>query len=282
MARLNPVPFLPSLVTLGNLACGVAALLWVNEAARTGDLDKLMYAGWLLVLAVILDGLDGKLARLTRGMSDLGAQLDSLADAITFGVVPAVLAVTLVHLQGPEFGIRMHPRLLVVAPILYSACAVLRLARFNVEHSDEDPSRDRDRFAGLPSPAAAGLPIALVLFWFGVADPNFVLPLGEAGIAAVRGTILRVQPFLLILLAALMVSRVPYPHLASHLTKTRRPFSVVAEAVLTLGVLLVEPELALLLATLLFVALPLIVAAQAAVRRKRSPARAEGAEGKSE
>ena len=263
---------MPSLATLGNLACGVGALLWAIEAGRTGDVARIGHAGWLLVLAVLLDAVDGKLARLTKGTTDLGAQLDSLADAVTFGVVPGILLVSLVHLQGPELGIRMHPRLLVVAPILYSACAVLRLARFNVEHSQEDATRDRMNFAGLPSPGGAALPISLTLFYFAVADPDFVVPLGESGVELVQASILRMSPFLLILLGALMVSRVPYPHLTGALSRARHPFPVIAEAVLILGVLLVEPELALLLAAILFVGLPLFSAAFALSRRVRTAA----------
>jgi len=260
-SRLRPVSLLPSLITLGNLACGVAALLWILEAARTGDPGRLALAGWLILLAMIFDGMDGKIARLTRETSDLGAQLDSLSDGVTFGLVPAVLGRTLVLLEGPSIGIRMHPRLLFVAPILFAACAVLRLARFNLEHADEDPRRDRLHFAGIPTPAAAALPMALTLFYFAVGDPSFLLPLGAAGVEGVRSVILRSMPFLLIGLGALMVSRVPFPHLMGWLSRARRPFPLMAEVVITVGLLLVEPELALVLAALGFALLPLFPAA---------------------
>ena len=85
-----------SLITLGNLACGVAAMIWATEAQRQGDLSLLEYSGWLIVLATIFDALDGKVARLTQSTSTLGAQLDSLADAITFGLAPGLMLRALV------------------------------------------------------------------------------------------------------------------------------------------------------------------------------------------
>ncbi|HEX9792572.1 MAG TPA: CDP-alcohol phosphatidyltransferase family protein [Planctomycetota bacterium] len=258
--RRRPVAFLPSLATLANLACGIGALVYIQDAAATGVLKPLYIAAWLLVLAAIFDALDGKLARLTSQSSDLGAQLDSLADAITFGVVPALLARGLVIAQGPLLGIRMHPRLLMVAPILFAICAVLRLARFNVEQNNGTGDPDHRRFVGLPSPAAASLPIALTLFYFGVADRTFLLGFSEATVTVVRETILRILPFTLILTAALMVTRVPYPHFMAYLSGMRRSFTLMAEVVLLAGLMLVEPELALLLLALVFVSLPAILA----------------------
>lgn len=265
--RLRPVSLLPSLATLGNLACGVGAMIWALDAAASGREQVLAHAAWLLVLAAALDGLDGKLARLTRQASDLGAQLDSLADAVTFGVAPALVARTLVLLEGPAREIHMHPRLLVVAPILFAVCAVLRLARFNVEHSGEDDEEAHDSFTGLPTPAAAALPVGMVLFFFGVRNPSFLLPMGETTLAAIQEGLLRILPFALLLQAALMVSRVPYPHFAVWLARPRRPFPLLAEVVFLTGILLLEPELAVLLAGLLFTALPAVGAAWRTARQ---------------
>ncbi|MBC8330307.1 MAG: CDP-alcohol phosphatidyltransferase family protein [Planctomycetes bacterium] len=250
---------LPSVVTLGALACGLGALVYCTEALRLGKDTLLTNAGWLLVLAMSLDAVDGKLARLTRSTSELGAQLDSLSDMVTFGVVPAVMLRTLVLLEGPELGIRMHPRLLVVAPIVYACCAALRLARFNVEHAREDPQRDHRNFVGLPSPAAAALPISLTLFYFGVPDVKFI-EVSDRMIELVRSTTLHLAPFLLLCLGMLMVTRLPFPHFVAWATRVRNPFQRLAEMVIIFGLLLTEPELALVLLSVLFIAFPAVLA----------------------
>lgn len=259
---------LPGIATLANLSCGLGALVYVADAIRLGNDHLLANAAWLLVLAMAFDAIDGKLARLTRSASELGAQLDSLADMVTFGVVPALLGRTLVLLEGPELGIRLHPRLLVVAPILYGCCAALRLARFNVEHAHADPRRDHATFVGLPSPAAAALPVSLVLFFFAVADPTFVLAPSDGVIALLRANLLRTIPFLLIVLGMLMVTRLPFPHAVAWMTRARHPFQRLAEIVIIAGLLLVEPELALLLLSVFFIALPAVLAVLRAARRR--------------
>ncbi len=245
-------------MTLANLACGVGALLWLFEAGQNADYELTRHAGWLLVLAVFFDAIDGKLARMTKGTSELGAQLDSLADLVTFGVVPAFLVRTLVQLEGPVMEIMPHPRLMVAGPILYSSCAALRLARFNVLRVDRDETQDHTHFLGLPSPAAAALPIGLVLFYFGIADPDFIFPFSEGFIHFFRESTLRMLPFLLVLLAVLMVSNLPFPHFVAWLTRARHPFQRTAEVVILLSLLFVEPELALFLLAISFILFPSI------------------------
>lgn len=265
-----------SLITLGNLACGVAAMIWASEALRRNDLAVLEYAGWLIVLATIFDALDGKVARMTHSASNFGAQLDSLADAITFGVAPALMARALVVLEQPVFDTRLHPRALFVAPIVFSICAVLRLARYNTEHEEQDPNQPGARgFVGLPSPAAAGLPTAMVLFYFNVKDPDFLIPLSEAWVHGIQEYTLRTMPFVLFFVAILMVSRIPYPHFFSWLTRSRNPFRATAEMVIVIGLLLIEPAFCLLVAALAFTLIPAILAMPSwwrSVRAARSQA----------
>ena len=270
---------LPSIVTLANLACGICALILCMDAVAMGqssisfDPDRihpLKGAAWLLVLATFLDAMDGKLARLTRNTSTLGAQLDSLADAVAFGVVPGMLVRATVLIQGPALGTAPHPRLLWVAPVVFTCCAILRLARFNVENSGESSRKGVKFFTGLPTPAAAGLPVAMVLFMFGVADPNFLLSLGAETVTGIQALLVRMLPFTLLVLGALMVSRIPYPHLASWLTRNRSPFRTTAEFVLVGGLLLIEPEAALFLVGIAFTLIPLA----ATLPRRLVPSRA--------
>lgn len=138
---------LPSLFTMGNILLGFYAVIWAINPEH--DLSR---SAWMIVLAGILDGLDGRIARLTGTESDFGKELDSLADVLTFGATPAYLAYL--------WGLREFDRLGWLVPLLYLICTATRLARFNVQTKTVD-SRS---FVGLPSPAAAGA-IAAILFW---------------------------------------------------------------------------------------------------------------------
>lgn len=257
-----------NLITLGNLACGVGAIVLATHALLLDDPRKLYQAGWWLVLAAFLDAVDGKVARLTGTASTMGAQLDSLADAVTFGTAPGILAATLVQVMGPQFDIHMHPRLLVVAPIVYACCAVLRLARFNLEHQGDDPNRPHHAFVGMPSPGAAGVPIALVLLWFGVEDTR-VVRFSPDTVALLREWILIALPFLVLLMALLMVSRIPYPHFTAWMGRARGPVAPLAKIVLFVGLLTLEPELALAGFGLAYALIPLLANLPSVVRQLR-------------
>jgi CDP-diacylglycerol---serine O-phosphatidyltransferase len=128
------VIIIPSALTLGNLFFGV----WAMVAASRG---QFMTAAWLIVLAGVADTLDGRVARVTQTGSRFGAELDSLVDAISFGVAPALVIYHLFLLDG-AWG--------WVAAFFYIAAAVIRLARFNVEQA----GHAKVSFHGLPSPAA--------------------------------------------------------------------------------------------------------------------------------
>ena len=166
----------PTLLTLGNAACGFGAITFAAKVGPdpAGEHD-LYLSAVLIFLAMLFDMLDGSVARWAKQTSEFGAQLDSLCDAVSFGVAPAFLMLRIVHSMesstdpsGLALGSHFHPfftywsRLLWVIGALFALCAVLRLARFNVE-TDEDDSHNY--FSGLPSPAAAAtvasFPIAL-------------------------------------------------------------------------------------------------------------------------
>jgi CDP-diacylglycerol--serine O-phosphatidyltransferase len=143
--RRRGLYLLPSLFTTGNLFFGFYAIIH----AILGDPDK---AALGIVLAAVFDTLDGRVARLAHATSKFGAEYDSLADIVAFGVAPAVLAFT-----AGDLRVLGRPGWMMV--FVYTVCAALRLARFNVH-----PSRYKGRFEGLPSPAAALMVAATV--WF--------------------------------------------------------------------------------------------------------------------
>jgi len=171
---------LPHILTTANLAAGFYAIV----KAATGDPYRAVLG---LLFAAVFDVLDGRVARRVGAESRFGAEYDSIADTVSFGVAPAILAFHFGDLQ--DLGWTGW-----VMAFLYTACAGLRLARFNVTQP-----RYRGRFEGLPSPAAAGMVGATI--WF-------TLFLRDAGISL--GVPASVAAMGLVVLGLLMVSSIPY------------------------------------------------------------------------
>src|SRR6202451_2044778 len=169
---------LPSLFTTGNMAGGFWAILPVMQATAT-DYRRLDYAAEAIGFAVLFDGLDGRIARMTGTSSDFGKELDSLADVITFGVAPAILAFTWgFHLMPSvaltewlEWHIKLT-QLGAIACFLFLIAGASRLARFNITSNPQpsNPGRPGKKyFVGMPIPAGAGVIAAVVHFEAG--DP---------------------------------------------------------------------------------------------------------------
>ena len=142
--RRRGVFLLPSVVTVGNMFCGWACIVF----AMRGDLAT---AAPFVGIAIVLDMLDGRIARLTKTTSAFGVEFDSLADVISFGLAPAVLAFA--------WGLSDLGRLGWAAGFIYLTAAAMRLARFNIQSSTQ---ADKRYFIGMPTPAAAGVPAATI------------------------------------------------------------------------------------------------------------------------
>jgi CDP-diacylglycerol--serine O-phosphatidyltransferase len=162
---------LPTLFTAGNIFLGFIAIVRSIQGALLGSSGQLgsnpdfEFAAKAIGVAVVLDGLDGRIARLTNTVSDFGREMDSLADVITFGIAPAVLAYT----WGVQFvvpgGLLNDHRAGYFFAFLYLLCGAARLARFNVQTNPvpKNPGRaDRKYFVGLPIPAGAAIIAAIV------------------------------------------------------------------------------------------------------------------------
>lgn len=250
MAPRRPISLLPNLLTLGNAGLGLLAISKAIDALSQAALAPHLFerhletACWLVVLAGVFDGLDGKIARLTNSFSDLGAQLDSFADAITFGVAPAFIAKALLEHEN-----LVHPRVHFVCAAAFSLMAVLRLARFNTETEHDEASHSS--FKGLPSPAAAGMLVSTVLMYLSLGGSIEV----EAGQPTPLGRGLQVIPLawrealttnlllptilgLLPLLALLMISRVRYVHMVSTITQRQGIEGLVVLVLFVLGLYL--------------------------------------------
>ena len=150
---------LPSLFTVANLFCGYACVVYAMRA----DFDT---AALLIGIAMVLDTLDGFFARLTNSSSAFGVQLDSLADVVSFGLAPAILAFS--------WGLWPLGRLGWAVGFLYLTAAAMRLARFNIQ---TNTATDKRYFAGMPSPAAAGVIASTVyLYPIGLQEQRQALP----------------------------------------------------------------------------------------------------------
>ncbi len=194
----------PSAVTLLNAAAGFIAC----ACAVTG---KPELASLAVLAAVLMDALDGALARSFDATSDMGAELDSLADAISFGVAPAVLVGSVL----PEHGRMLGWALLAVFPL----CAVWRLARYNVEHTDDEAQSST--FEGLPSTGAGAASATATLLY--VRSFQDALPYASLCLT-----------FIMVALGALMVSRLPYRHAGSLISRLS-PFTAIVLAVGLVG-----------------------------------------------
>jgi CDP-diacylglycerol--serine O-phosphatidyltransferase len=176
-ARLRRGMFLlPSLFTVGNIAAGYFSITQTMAAiAGMGDVrTHLDWAAIAILIAIPLDSLDGRIARLTNTCSEFGKELDSLADAITFGVAPSLLALIWgFHFLPDSITPELHRNLLHAGAFicfLFLIGGVSRLARFNISHDAQprNPGRpDRKYFVGMPIPAAAGLLAASVHLCYG-------------------------------------------------------------------------------------------------------------------
>jgi len=145
---------LPNLFTLSSVLCGYNAILILSDQPTSDDFYR---AALLIVFALFFDGIDGRVARLTKTQSAIGVQLDSLADVISFGVAPAILVF---HWSLKELGTGG-----MFIGFLYVAAGAVRLARFNVTSTGDDgqPEHPGKYTQGLPIPAAAGILISIVV-----------------------------------------------------------------------------------------------------------------------
>lgn len=256
-AYIRSIYLLPSMATLGNAVCGFAAIYiagldmrpadpltqWLSgynaQTQVTGtDYSRFVIAAYFLFAAMFFDAIDGRLARFTRHTTDFGGQLDSLADAISFGVAPAILMLQLMR-EGAgtvPFGLT---RTIWAVGLVYMCCAVIRLARFNV--SNEHGEQHHFSFLGLPSPAAAAVVAAIVLLhqtlyvdyvklntaW---CSQQVITDIAHAPAPPLYLTVLYwvtvvgywLIPLLTLAAGLLMVSTIRYPHMVNRYLRGKR------------------------------------------------------------
>lgn len=240
---------LPTLLTLGNAACGFGAITF---AAKVGpdpsNGHHLWTAALLIFMAMIFDMLDGSAARWTKQTSDFGAELDSLCDGLSFGAAPAFLMLQFIRHDHTMNGTlpalySFPPRLLWVIAVLYCVCALLRLARFNVETEDDD---SHESFSGLPSPAAAGTVAAFPIGMHGLLElaADSTEPAHQLATWLIPAIKLAL-PIITLCVAILMVSRIRYAHVFNQVFRGQKSRSHLIQLVFTLAVVFVVKEMAL-------------------------------------
>lgn len=254
---------LPTLFTAGNIFLGFLAILrafqgaiWASAGNR-GSNSFFEVAAAAIGVAVVLDGLDGRIARMTNTVSDFGRELDSLADVITFGIAPAVLA----YAWGVQF-LPVDPnnvihRIGYFVSFLFLLCGAARLARFNVQTNPipKNPGRhDRKYFIGLPIPAAAGIVAAIVFACDTVPLHWWVWSALWLGLLAT--------------ISFLMVSTWRYPSFKDiHLTRPRSPLIII---LLAAPILLIWmfPQQTLLAIAVSYVLTGIVIRAGGTIRRR--------------
>jgi CDP-diacylglycerol--serine O-phosphatidyltransferase len=212
VTQASRIFFLPNLMTAGNLFCGFMAVVncihaRLAETAATGEYleatsaEHYRYAVWFILGAAAFDTLDGRLARMGGRESLFGAEFDSLADVVSFGFAPTLMM--FFFILSPTQGIPWFRNVGWFVGFAFLLCAAMRLARFNVitnpllHRGKKEASRD---FVGLPVPAAAATVASIVLFLLKLADTDKSLKSWALAL-----------PFLMLLIAFLMVSTVRYP-----------------------------------------------------------------------
>lgn len=248
-ARIHrSLSIVPSLFTIGNIFCGYYSVI----STLRGNWD---HAAILIGIGYILDGLDGRIARLTKTSSEFGMQLDSLADIVTFGVAPAILAFQwgFGGMQGVEGIVAKHLRQLgTLASFAFVVCGALRLARFNLQTKKPIDSASKRYFVGLPIPAAAGLVAAVVHF--------FKTP------TTVMGSVL-LWGLLILSLAFLMISTIRYSSFKELDVKKAKPsLALFLTAIVIFLIIFYSEEMLLVMATA-YVLSGLIARLQQTVRR---------------
>src|SRR5262245_16077013 len=273
---------LPNLITLGNAFCGVLALSKAIDALTLSATEPMVFyekmetACFLVFLGMIFDALDGLVARMTGGGSEFGAQLDSFSDALTFGVVPAMLAKVLIVHESPGGNARLH----FLAAATFSLMAILRLVRYNLDPAPRAVQREDEvkTFQGLPSPAAAGTVASTIWLYLILRRPEV-----EEGtptwlhrqLVGMRGVdwapVLDWVPLLLVcllpVLGLLMVSNLRYVHGISYLTRGGQHRTLVA-FVFVVALLYMAPVPILFLSAMIFLLSGLISGPRAWLRER--------------
>ena len=233
----------PNAITAAALCVGLTGIRF----AIGGEFEKAVLA---VLLAGFLDGIDGRIARLLKAQSRFGAELDSLADAISFGVAPALI----IYL----WTLQTLPRLGWFAALAFALCCVLRLARFNAQIDLPDEPRKQAGFlTGVPAPVGAGLAFLPIYLWVVTGNEIFAAPILVGG--------------WLVVIAFLLISNVPTLSWGKLRPRRSVRLEVIALAGLIVAALVTEPWITLVgICVAYLLMIPIGVFAYARIKRRRA------------
>lgn len=229
------VYLLPSLFTLANMFCGYACVV---HAMRGEYATAAPFIGF----AIVLDMLDGRIARLTGTSSAFGVEFDSLADVISFGIAPAILAFA--------WGLAPLGRLGWAAGFIFVTAAAARLARFNIQSA---AAADKRYFVGMPSPAAAAVPAATVFAW------PWALQTSQEALPALA---------VVLVPAFLMVSTIRFRSFKTIDLTSRRPFFTLIGIAIVIALITVHPQIVLVVMAYTYLLSAFLGLAVSRLRRK--------------
>lgn len=226
-AGLSVRAFVPNAITAAALCSGLTGIRF----AIAGDFEKSVQA---VILAGLLDGIDGRAARLLKAQTRFGAELDSLADSISFGVAPALIVYLWTLHQLPSLG--------WIAALAFAICCVLRLARFNARLDMlEQPHKAAGFLTGVPAPLGAGLAFLPMYLWVASGVPEFANPVAVS--------------IWMVLIAFLMISNLPTLSWSRMRPPSSLRLGVIALVGLTVAALLTEPWFTLVVITIAYLLL---------------------------
>tara|TARA_B100000214_G_scaffold287854_1_gene217439 strand:- start:9 stop:800 length:792 start_codon:yes stop_codon:yes gene_type:complete len=222
---------LPNILTLGGVCLGISSIKFSID----GNFNLAVI---LILLAAILDALDGRVARLIKGTSEFGKELDSLTDFVSFGIAPVLI---LYFWELNNYG-----KLGWAIALIYSVCCVLRLARFNLTKNENDHEWKNNFFEGIPSPAG-GLLILTPLI-YELTELNFNL------------NIKSLTPFLTVLIALLLVSKIPTPSLKKiSISSKTTVFLLLSAGIIFIALLFYTFETLLVFSFIYLISVPLSI-----------------------
>ena len=222
---------LPNILTLGGVCLGISSIKFSID----GNFNLAVI---LILLAAILDALDGRVARLIKGTSEFGKELDSLTDFVSFGIAPVLI---LYFWELNNYG-----KLGWAIALIYSVCCVLRLARFNLTKNENDHEWKNNFFEGVPSPAG-GLLILTPLI-YELTGLNFNL------------NIKSLTPFLTVLIALLLVSKIPTPSLKKiSISSKTTVFLLLSAGIIFIALLFYTFETLLVFSFIYLISVPLSI-----------------------
>ncbi len=226
MATKKGVYLLPNLLTTAALFCGFYAILAAMNS-------KFEVAAIAIFVAMILDGLDGRVARMMHAQSDFGAEYDSLSDLVSFGLAPALIVYLWALVYMKDVSVTWG-KLGWMASFIYVACAAIRLARFNTQHDVEE----KRYFTGLPSPSAAGVMVGMVWVFHDL---------------DVHGKLIQIPAFIVAVgIGLLMVSNIKFRSFKDLDIKNKVPHTAVLGMVLIFALTAIDPPKVLFLVFLLY------------------------------